>query len=614
MDHTLELSRLTGKCLNPYTLGNWTNVRPEVMQTGACSTQLEVLAQDSMHIMSKGIKRKRIDLSLGLGNSSSSDLSKQSMDTCCTLSSVAKDKDDVSSTDLDVNFQFSVCNEDTSKLDTDARNAMGLELSLTLRPVESVVTDVHHNMTTQHHTIFLQAFNMASVPTVDEGSTSARWKTGGKLVPYLLPDSSNQSRGSISLPPMIQLPKGPVACSSGVASPQQRCGSTKKCSQPGCRKGARGSSGRCIAHGGGRRCQREGCKRGAEGKTIFCKAHGGGRRCEHLGCTKSAEGRTDFCIAHGGGKRCSHEGCKKAARGKSGLCIKHGGGKRCQKENCTKSAEGQSGYCIAHGGGRRCKYEGCTKGAQGSTNFCKSHGGGKRCTYPNCSKGAEGSTLFCKSHGGGKRCSAEGCPKSVHGGTQFCVAHGGGKRCAVPGCTKSARGRTDCCVRHGGGKRCQVADCSKSAQGSTDFCKAHGGGTRCLWGQPGSDLGVGSAPCERFSRGKNGLCVAHNALVEDSRVRGGQTLFAIDSSGSVMDSIVNHGALPATKESVVLNSYNFGESTSNAAHAAEAFHHMPISAPEGRVRGGNIVAMLANGMNLGVHYDAEASTSIGNWL
>ncbi|XP_062228943.1 uncharacterized protein LOC133926832 [Phragmites australis] len=625
MNPTLEHSGFTGKSSNPNTLRNWTSVRPVVMQPKACSTQVDVLTQDSTYFMSRGIKRNWVDLSLGLGNSSSSDSSKQSMGTCCTLSSAAKDRDDGSSIDLDPNFQFSLCNESTSKMGTNACHAkralekqpvMDLKLSLTVGPSESVVTDVDLNMTTQDYTILLESCNMASLPTVDEGSTSARWKSGGKLLPFLLPVSSSQSHGPVPLPPTIQQPKDLVACSSRVVSPQQRCSSTKICSQPGCFKGARGSSGRCIAHGGGRRCQREGCKRGAEGKTIFCKGHGGGRRCEHLGCTKSAEGRTDFCIAHGGGRRCSHEGCKKAARGKSGLCIKHGGGKRCQKENCTKSAEGQSGFCIAHGGGRRCKHEGCRKGAQGSTNFCKSHGGGKRCTHPNCSKGAEGSTLFCKGHGGGKRCSAEGCPKSVHGGTQFCVAHGGGKRCVVPGCSKSARGRTDCCVRHGGGKRCQFSGCSKSAQGSTDFCKAHGGGKRCLWGQPGSDLGAGSAACERFSRGKNGLCVAHNALVEDSRVRGGQTLGAIGSPGSVVNLVVNHGALSGTTESGNFNSFNFGQRTSNAVHPAEVLPHVPISAPEGRVRGGNIVAMLANGKNLGkqLNYNLEASTSTHNWL
>ncbi|KAK7851684.1 putative wrky transcription factor 19 [Quercus suber] len=101
-----------------------------------------------------------------------------------------------------------------------------------------------------------------------------------------------------------------------------------------------------------------------------------------------------------------------------------------------------------------------------------------------------------------KKCKFLGCTK----GTNFCVAHGGGKRCAVPGCTKSARGRTDCCVRHGGGKRCKFESCGKSAQGSTDYCKAHGGGKRCTWGE---------GKCEKFARGKSGLCAAHSSMVQE---------------------------------------------------------------------------------------------------
>ncbi|XP_074567748.1 uncharacterized protein LOC141824373 [Curcuma longa] len=307
---------------------------------------------------------------------------------------------------------------------------------------------------------------------------------------------------------------------SGVSNSQKHSNRIKCCQFQGCTKGARGASGLCIAHGGGRRCQRLGCQKGAEGRTIYCKAHGGGRRCQFLGCTKGADGRTDYCIAHGGGRRCSHPTCIRAARGKSGLCIRHGGGKRCRREDCTKSAEGSSGLCISHGGGRRCHFKDCTKGAQGGTLLCKAHGGGKRCTFPGCTKGAEGSTLLCKGHGGGKRCAyQEGggdvCPKSVHGGTPFCVAHGGGKRCSVSGCLRSARGRTSCCVRHGGGKRCKFDGCDKSAQGRTDFCKAHGGGRRCSWGQP---------LCEKYARGGTSLCAVHDALVQDHRVHGGGML------------------------------------------------------------------------------------------
>lgn len=160
-----------------------------------------------------------------------------------------------------------------------------------------------------------------------------------------------------------------------------------------------------------------------------------------------------------------------------------------------------------------------------------------------CTKGAEGSTPLCKGHGGGKRCMFDGggiCSKSVHGGTSFCVAHGGGKRCIVEECTKSARGRTLFCVRHGGGKRCKFDNCTKSAQGSTDFCKAHGGGKRCSWGQEGSPYTefvkdksdeLFKGPCDRFARGKLGLCAAHSALVQDQRVHGVGTMESVLPAG-----------------------------------------------------------------------------------
>lgn len=382
------------------------------------------------------------------------------------------------------------------------------------------------------------------IPVVDEGSTSAKRSSGGYMPSLLLdpnvrhPSQMQQLKhfgtgihAQVSLEPSGPSPYTPF-------SVQQRTSNPRKCKFMGCVKGARGSSGLCISHGGGQRCQKPGCNKGAESKTTFCKTHGGGKRCEHLGCTKSAEGKTDFCISHGGGRRCEFlEGCDKAARGKSGHCIKHGGGKRCNIESCTRSAEGQAGLCISHGGGKRCQFiSGCEKGAQGSTNYCKAHGGGKRCIFSGCSKGAEGSTPLCKAHGGGKRCLADGggiCSKSVHGGTDFCVAHGGGKRCAVAGCTKSARGRTDCCVKHGGGKRCKIVDCEKSAQGSTDFCKAHGGGKRCSWED---------GKCEKFARGKSGLCAAHNTAM--SREKGDGSMSSLIGpglfSGLVVGSASDH--------------------------------------------------------------------------
>ncbi|KAL9274663.1 putative WRKY transcription factor 19 [Drosera capensis] len=298
----------------------------------------------------------------------------------------------------------------------------------------------------------------------------------------------------------------------------------KQCKVIGCTKGARGSTELCIGHGGGQRCQKPGCSKGAESRTAYCKAHGGGKRCQHLVCTKSAEGKTDYWIAHGGGRRRGHPlGCNKTARGKSGICIRHGGGKRCTVDGCTRSAEGQAALCISHGGGRRCQFEGCSKGAQGSTTFCKAHGGGKRCIFAGCSKGADGSTPLCKGHGGGKRCLLDGggiCPKSVHGRTNFCVAHGGGKR-------------------YGGGNRCKVENCGKSTQGSTDFCKAHGGGKRCCWGD---------GKCDKFARGKSGLCAAHCSLVQGKESKKDSTIssalfhgLVVSAASTVENNITSSG-------------------------------------------------------------------------
>ncbi|XP_074572875.1 uncharacterized protein LOC141829324 [Curcuma longa] len=578
----------------------------------------------------KGTKRKLCDvyesgieassLTLGLGRpASSSDSSKKSSATACTMSTT-RETDDGSSMDLGLNFDLNLGNENIIgpiKPALDVPKAkVDFQLSLSVGAFDSVVTGVTPVFTDNY--LSNNMLSLSQVPTVDEGSTSSRWYKS-RLLPFLnSPDkhdnvspveafhnaSTQAGQSDASLSTIIQPQKSSVAI-SGVTQTQQCNSNTKNCQFPGCSKGARGASGLCIAHGGGRRCHKAGCQKGAEGRTIFCKAHGGGRRCQHLGCTKSAEGRTDYCIAHGGGRRCRHEGCPKAARGKSGLCIRHGGGKRCQKENCTKSAEGQSGLCIAHGGGRRCKYPECTKGAQGSTNFCKAHGGGKRCTYLGCTKGAEGSTPFCKAHGGGKRCAFQGgCTKSVHGGTQFCVAHGGGKRCAVLECTKSARGRTDFCVRHGGGKRCKVEGCGKSAQGRTDFCKAHGGGKRCSWGQPESGLGIKSPPCERFARGKSGLCAAHTALVEDQCVHGERQLLAFGSKNQGVIKPEKMKEIVDLARSVEMENEKHGLSwvannTQEYVHLTTPLDSRVVSLPEGRVHGGSLMAMLATNSSIG---------------
>ncbi|XP_051225017.1 uncharacterized protein [Lolium perenne] len=533
-------------------------------------------------------------LTLGLGRSqSSSDNSKVSSATACEMSpSSLRETDEESSVDLSLSFDLCLgydgahFQKRSSAGLVASSPKLDLQLSLSTGPPVSAVT--YTNMVSPSMPV-----TNSSPALIGKGSLPSNWGFEHSVVSssyaseatyaFPCPKIPRKEQCTLSSPvissTMLTNFKSPAGCTSVDTNPQQRSMNTKTCQFPGCGKGARGASGHCIAHGGGRRCQKPGCQKGAEGRTIYCKAHGGGRRCEFLGCTKSAEGRTDHCIAHGGGRRCSNDGCSRAARGRSGLCIRHGGGKRCQKENCTKSAEGHSGLCISHGGGRRCQFPECAKGAQGSTKFCKAHGGGKRCTFFGCTKGAEGSTPYCKGHGGGKRCLFEGggvCPKSVHGGTQYCVAHGGGKRCAIPDCTKSARGRTEYCVRHGGGKRCVFEGCVKSAQGSTDYCKAHGGGKRCSWGLAESSFGVDTEQCDKFARSKTGLCSAHSALVQDHCVHGGGTLGPVIHQ-LVADVKPDEMEVAAVKVDPILM-------------------QSPVEPlTEGRVHGGGLLALLSRG-------------------
>ncbi|KAK2983629.1 hypothetical protein RJ640_023163 [Escallonia rubra] len=584
----------------------------KVDETGGHYSAVNALRPDFLH--SKGKKRNRsvghgsLDLQagsslvLGLGRPSSS---------CITISS-EKEIEEESSINLCLGVNPHLGNHQTLDL-IPGKPKLDLELSLSTGPAESDITT-----SAQGHIAFESSTGIplttSTINLVDEGSTSSRWKLGSRLLPL---QSTDINVPLEHIPSIVnQIPVFPSLTSTSTATPKSSVGyasgvvhqhhgrnaSVRTCQFDGCTRGARGASGFCIAHGGGRRCKRAGCQKGAEGKTVFCKAHGGGRRCQHLGCTKSAEGRTDYCIGHGGGRRCSHDGCARAARGKSGLCIRHGGGKRCRVNNCSKSAEGISGLCISHGGGHRCQYPDCTKGAQGSTIFCKAHGGGKRCTYLGCTKGAEGSTPFCKGHGGGKRCTYEGgCTKSVHGGTLFCVSHGGGKRCAMAECTKSARGRTNFCVRHGGGKRCKSEGCKKSAQGSTDFCKAHGGGKRCSWT---------ADPCDKFARGKSGLCASHGSQVQDGPLdrplQGPQSCTA-QKMKDIFVSENNRAAGKGTSTGFI----HYGcQSVPRQIPAQESFpaEHAcsgHFSLPEGRVHGGSLMAMLRGSVNFGPSNDSQ---------
>ncbi|CAN6838828.1 unnamed protein product, partial [Brassica oleracea] len=246
---------------------------------------------------------------------------------------------------------------------------------------------------------------------VDEGSTSAKRSSGGYMPPLLLHPKTNNVR---------------------------RCGFIK-----GCDKAARGKSGLCIKHGGGKRCVIESCARSAEGQAGLCISHGGGRRCQFSsGCDKGAQGSTNYCKAHGGGKRCIFSGCGKGAEGSTPLCKAHGGGKRCMADGggvCSKSVHGGTNFCVAHGGGKRCVVSGCTKSARGRTDCCVKHGGGKRCVVGECGKSAQGSGELCKAHGGGKRCSwgGGGCEKFARGKSGLCAKHNSVKEKGGDGGSKS---------------------------------------------------------------------------------------------------------------------------------------------------------------------------------
>ncbi|KAG2590191.1 hypothetical protein PVAP13_5NG280400 [Panicum virgatum] len=385
-------------------------------------------------------------LTLGLGSSpSSSDSSKLSSGTACvTSSSLIKDMDEESSVDLGLNLGFYVGNDivpwqqkshvGVKIMPLTNSPKLDLQLSLSTGSPESVIIDA--NMMSPD-SLDMPMTNSSPV-IMGKGSVPHNWGFEHSVVSssyaseaaYAFPFPKKIDEGNASVPSpvisstMFTSVKSTVASISETTNPQLRNSNTKNCQFPGCMKGARGASGRCIAHGGGRHCQKPGCLKGAEGTTIYCKAHGGGRRCQFLGCTKSAEGSTAFCKGHGGGKRCAFQGggvCPKSVHGGTQYCVAHGGGKRCASTGCTKSARGRTEYCVRHGGGKRCKSEGCTKSAQGSTDFCKAHGGGKRCSWgqaevsfgigtQQCDRFVRSKTGFCSAH------SALVQDHCVHGG------------------------------------------------------------------------------------------------------------------------------------------------------------------------------------------------------
>uniref|UniRef100_A0A7S2E348 WRKY19-like zinc finger domain-containing protein n=1 Tax=Octactis speculum TaxID=3111310 RepID=A0A7S2E348_9STRA len=197
------------------------------------------------------------------------------------------------------------------------------------------------------------------------------------------------------------LPGDDLAGKGGAGEKRRKPSEPPKCCRmAGCDVKAGRRSPYCISHmGSQRRCSFAGCNKCAQGSTSRCIAHGGGRRCTHPGCTRGARDRY-FCAAHGGGRRCETDECFKAAVGGSKFCTNHGGGKRCQVDGCEKSAQSSTSFCVRHGGGRKCVVDNCDKVARGRTKHCAAHGGGVRCKAPECNKAAVGRQQLCRSHSG----------------------------------------------------------------------------------------------------------------------------------------------------------------------------------------------------------------------
>jgi hypothetical protein len=95
------------------------------------------------------------------------------------------------------------------------------------------------------------------------------------------------------------------------------------------------------------------------------------------------------------------------------------------------------------------------------------------------------------------------------------------------------------------------------------------------------------------------MCVHHNPLLDDDRIHGGQTLGAFSITSSATDR-ADH---PSNTETSGHRIFML------PAEAPPC--HAPVPVPEGRVHGGNIAAMFANGLSFGeksTNY-TEASTS-----
>ena len=125
-------------------------------------------------------------LALGLGRSSSPSNNKGSSATACTTMPSAKENEEESSINPELDFTLRLGNEqtpspkkyaDSSLKALELQTGIDLELSLSTGPAESDITSVHASSTLLRNAIDMP-LRVARVVHLDEGSTSYPWKPG----------------------------------------------------------------------------------------------------------------------------------------------------------------------------------------------------------------------------------------------------------------------------------------------------------------------------------------------------------------------------------------------------------------------------------------------------
>eukprot|EP00941_MAST-03F_sp_MAST-3F-sp1_P005783 g5783.t1 len=134
--------------------------------------------------------------------------------------------------------------------------------------------------------------------------------------------------------------------------------------------------------------------------------------CNIDGCEKRARGGTGLCFNHGGGRRCGVKGCTRGARGKLGFCVGHGGGRRCAYRDlqtgvpCGRGAQGKNKYCMSHDALCKslqpCKVSGCPNFSRPyPEQTCEMHADAVSCNYSGCGASVDRlNGLLCTFHYG----------------------------------------------------------------------------------------------------------------------------------------------------------------------------------------------------------------------